>query len=1032
MTKEWNSRIQMWIRTLKKHLYRPVHSMQFTYCTTMEHWDYETAMQADYLPIREGDPWGREWEYAWFQTNFRLGDWAAGKRIVMDLDLGGEATLFLNGSVFGACRADWVSEPYHFLCDNYLTAQSQGNEEIHLVAECYAGHERPAENGEATAGPVGYGYRWKRPESAARTRLGTCTFGVWNEEAYHLLLEIQALYDIWENAGQDSLRVADIGEALQEFTMLVDYSLEENAFQSCLKECRSFLKPYLACTNGSTVPQMHAIGHAHIDLEWFWPIEETERKCARTMAAQIRHMEEYPEYKMLLSQPALYEMIRKYYPELYVKLKEKAQNGQLIPEGGMWAEADTNIPSGESLIRQFLYGKKYFREEFGADNEILWLPDVFGYCAALPQIMKGCGIKYFATAKIFWTYNGGEQFPYHYFEWKGLDGTKIPSFIHVDYNSKTDAAALIGKWKGRRRTESIKRMLVSVGYGDGGGGACRDHIENVRLFQNCEGVPSIFFDHPSHVFQKLKKEQRHTPEYAGELYFQAHRGTYTSQALLKKNNRKCELALREAELWNAFADSSGLRSCPPAAFEEQWKVLLKNQFHDILPGSSIHKVYTHVNKELENVILFAQNQTDAAAKALLGHDTGESALTLFNSLSWDRTAPIRLHDGWQGAQTRNGNILDGQLTKQGLFVQAAIPALGTLTLYPAALPESEPTVFYREKTMENEYLRITFNDYGEISSLYDKESQTQWAAGPLNAMKLYQDIPSHYEAWDLESIRREAVPRTEEKAALTLEEEGPLFCEIKVVKKLNQSTLTQWIRLEKASRKVTFRTRIDWQETQKFLKVNFPVTVTADEMLSEIQFGHVKRPNHTSREYDRDRFEVCNHKWSALIEANRGFALINDCKYGISCRDNTMELTLLKSAVFPDETADKGIQEFTYAFTLWNTPFVSSRVVQDAYELNINILNCRGSRADGSLLMIDRGNIIIDSVKRAEHTENAIVVRMYESMGSSTRAALHVNVPFDECLETDMLEEHPKPLTKDLSSIALSFHAFEVKTLIMK
>lgn len=1028
MTKEWNARIRMWIQALKKHLYQPIGTMQFTYCTTFDHWSYDQALEAPFLPIQEGDRWGSEWEYGWFQTSFKLDDRAKGKRVVMDLNLGGEATLFVNGEVWGTRRADWVSEPHHYLCDNYITRDSLGCEEIHLVVECYAGHDRPEESGIATAGPVPHGYAWHRDNRPNRAVVGKSTYGIWNEDVYHLLIEVQNLYEIWKNADPDSLRVTEIAEALQEFTMIVDFSLEENAFMESIRQCREYLKPILACTNGSTVPKMHAIGHAHIDLAWLWPLQETERKAARTMAAQLRHMDEYPEYKMLLSQPALYEMIREYYPSLFKRLKEKTTAGQLVPEGGMWVEADTNVPSGESLIRQFLYGKKYFREEFGVESEMLWLPDVFGYSAALPQIMNGCGIKYFATAKIFWAYNGGEPFPYHYFDWKGLDGSVTKSFLHNDYSSMTDAGALIKKWKERRHRPGLKRMLVAVGYGDGGGGATRDHIENVRLLNNCEGVPSIFYDHPSNLFQQLDSEYKDTPEYVGELYFQAHRGTYTSQAKNKKYNRLCEQQLREAEIWGTLANIENKLPYPKDSLEENWKTVLKNQFHDIIPGSSIHKVYKMSHKELEGVLESTQYQINSAVRALTA-DT-EDALTVFNSLSWNRNVLVKLPHHWEGAKTADGRLLATQKTADGTYAQVNAPAFGCVSIYPAEQSNSTCNTVIKNNTMENSWIRVRFNDSGEITSLFDKDTETEWASGKLNEMVLYQDIPSHYEAWDIDSMRK-AVAYKNTPANISITAQGPLFCEIKVEKNIGCSAFTQWIRLERDSRTVTFRTAVDWQETQKLLKVRFPVNIHTDELISEIQYGHVRRPNHRSRQIDQDRFEVCNHKWSALAEENRGFAVMNDCKYGISCIHNCMELTLLKSALFPDETADKGLQEFTYAITFWDTPLAESHVVNHAYELNIPATICSGVSPNGSFLTIDNPNIIVDCIKMAENTENAVVIRLYESIGSQSKGALRTRFPVVSCMECNMLEQPQQSRFCASDEITLELRPFEVKTIML-
>lgn len=627
MTKEWESRIGMWINVLKNRLYTPVQELRFSYFTTNEYLTCQQAALQEGCDIREGDAWGKEWEYGWFKSRVTLGNWADGQRVVLDLNLGGEATLFVNGEAFGTRRADWVGERYHFLVDNWLKKTKAEDETVELMAEVYAGHDRPPEVGEATAGPVQRGWNWQHNTKEGRAVMGRCTCGIWNEEAYHLLLEVQVLHDIWKNEQPDSLRRSDLEQALQEFSMKLDLSLDAEAFQQNVQECRALLRPYLECMNGSTAPHMYAVGHAHIDLSWLWPIEETRRKCARTLAAQLRHMDEYPEYKMLQSQPRLYEMVREDYPELFDKIREKVAAGQLIPEGSMWVEPDTNIPCGESLIRQIMYGKRYFRDTFGVENRILWLPDVFGYTAALPQIMKGCGVDYFATAKIFWTYNGGDPFPYHYFDWKGIDGTSVRSFLHMDYSSYTTAEALMKKWRTRRPQQGMKSMLVAVGYGDGGGGACRDHIENVRLLHNCEGVPKITFEHPTVFFKQAEKEYRSVPEYVGELYFQAHRGTYTSQAKVKRGNRRCETALREAEMWAAVAQVQKGAQYPKQELEAEWKQLLTNQMHDILPGSCIHRVYERVLPELEQVRTHAARIAQDSTTALT---EPADALTVFN------------------------------------------------------------------------------------------------------------------------------------------------------------------------------------------------------------------------------------------------------------------------------------------------------------------------------------------------------------------------------------------------------------------
>ncbi len=1028
LDKEWDSRAKMWLGTLKRRLYIPMEEIHFTYRTTFDHLTCGEAMTGQFKPIREGDVWGKPWEYGWFRAELRLGPWAIGKRVVVNLgELGGEATLFLNGQVWGTRRAGWVDEPLHFACDNWITRDARGDETFLLAAEVYAGHEMPPESFGAAAGPVPGGRRWERPNEPDRVRLGKCTFGIWDEEAYHLWLEATVLYEIAQNACQDSLRTAEAEGAIRELTMRLDLTLEGDAFQENVGSCRAFLTPYLQCVNGSTAPVIHAIGHAHIDLAWLWPLEETQRKSARTMAAQLRHMDEYPEYKMILSQPQLYEMIREYYPELFDRLREKAASGQLIPEGGMWVEADTNIPSGESLVRQFLYGKAYFREEFGVESRLLWLPDVFGYSAALPQIMRGCGIDSFATAKIFWTYNGGEPFPYHYFNWIGLDGTCVRSIIHMDYSSETGAEFTIKKWRDRRQRDGLKRLISAVGYGDGGGGPTRDHIENVRLLTDCEGVPKVRFDAPAEVFDLLAQEMEQPPEYVGELYFQAHRGTYTTQARTKKLNRQCELTLREAELWSALASFAGRLPYPEAELEADWKTVLKNQFHDIIPGSSIHRVYERANREQAEVLEDATALSAKAAGALSQEQNG--CVTLFNSLSWPRRAQVPLPEGWEGARTAGSGALPCQRGAGQATVEVTLPPVGAVTLFPAGFRDAPEAATFRDGVLENGLIRAALNERGEIVSLYDKETYTEWTAGPMNVLRLYQDVPGSYEAWDIDSMRPECpIPGN---AVITVRESGSLFCEIQVERTIGKSTLTQFIRLERGSRQITFRTKVDWHETQKLLKVEFPVDIAADELISEIQYGHIRRPNHRSRQLDKDRFEVCNHKWSALAESERGFAVMNDSKYGVSCEHSTIALTLLRSPVWPDETADQGLQEFTYAVNLWNTSLPDSGLVNAGYELNIPVTVLENVSLDGSFLEVSDPNVILNCVKRAEDRENALILRLYESSGSRRRCELQTSLPVVCCETANMLEKPEGRLPIENGSVQLDFRPFEIKTLIL-
>lgn len=694
----------------------------------------------------------------------------------------------------------------------------------------------------------------------------------------------------------------------------------------------------------------------------------------------------------------------------------------------MWVEADTNVSGGEALIRQFMHGKRFFQDEFGVDCELLWLPDVFGYSGALPQIMRGCGIRYFATAKIFWVPNGGTPFPHNTFEWRGIDGTGVLVHLMNDYNSHTDPASLIERWRQRVQKDGISARLVPFGYGDGGGGPTRHHLEFLRRMRDLQGVPRTRITTPNAFFHDLEREGVPDAHYVGELYYQAHRGTYTSQAKTKRGNRKGELALREAEIWGALAAALAGYIYPMEAMDEAWKGLLLNQFHDILPGSSIGRVYEEAEALHTAVIEEAVGIANEAREALV--EDG-SALTVFNSLSWGRDALVALPQGARGAKTADGAPLLSQVTPDGAYAQVPVPSCGWTTIVPLREVPATPLedIVATPTTLENDLLRVTFDASGEITSIWDKEAEREWAAGPCNAFKMWRDLPASWDAWDIDSNYPEFPVALDGEAEIEVVCTGPLMGRLRISRVLNQSRLSQTVTLLRGSRTLVFDSEIDWQETHKLLKVAFAVDVHAQEALHEIQFGHIARPNHRSRPFDADRFEVCNHRWTALVESNRGAAVLNDCKYGVNVIDNEISLTLLKSATAPDMHADKGLQRFTYAFHCWNGCFHESDVVRKGYELNIPVTLQEGAGGSASLLQVDAPNVIVETVKPAEDGSGDMVVRLYEAKRAATRCVLTTALPVASVERTDMLENPIEPVALRAGCVSLDLRPFEIVTL---
>ncbi len=1027
---EWRGRISHWIRTLKDDFYRPLGQIPLEAFRTMEQISPEEALSKPFEPVSPGFSWGDTYEYCWMKSRITLPKAAEGRWIVLKLEPQGETTLFVNGRAFGTYRADWVQEPHHYFSDNILTTCGRAGDTFDLLMEVYAGHFYP-DAGACATGPVLPGSFTDPSMEGARRTLGVCTYGVWNEDAYQLYMDVMTIKTLLEVSDEKSLRASKLAEALRKFTLIVDFEADEDARIRSYREAREAIRPVLEAKNGSTAAKFCAIGNAHLDLAWLWPMHETYRKTARTFAAQLRLIELYPEYRFLQSQPASYEMCRKYYPELFERIVEAAKKGQWIAEGAMWVEPDTNMSGGEALIRQILYGKKYYKEVFGVDSEILWLPDTFGYTGALPQILKGTGVRYLVTQKIFWSYNEGEDFPYHYFNWRGIDGTEVISFLPTSYTYRTDPASLNRIWEERRQLSDLDAFLVPYGYGDGGGGPSRDFVEYLERQKDLEGSPRTVMESPNTFFHELEAEGKPVNTWSGELYFTAHRGTYTSQAAIKKNNRKSELALRELELWGSLAARLAGYAFPAERNEALWKEVLLHQFHDILPGSGIGVIYEEARRRVGAVIEEGRALTQDALKAFTEEGEG---VTVFNSLSFPRREIVVLPDRFaDGATTADGAEVPVDICPGG-HVRALLdlPGVGAVSVFPAKKRDEKKPVSLTETAegfvMENSRVRAVVSREGEVTSFILKESGREFAAAPMNRFLTYKDVPRMFDAWDIDSnyILQEITGEVK----LTARASGDgLAASVEVEGTILGSALHQSIRLAADSTRLEFVTEVDWKELHRLLKVSFPVDVYATEGINEMQFGYVTRPTHRSRQYDKDRFEVCNHRYSALADASHGAAVLNDCKYGISMNGNALELTLLRAAASPEMRADNMVHTFTYAFTAWEGSFAGSGVVRQGLALNVPPVVAEGVMKDFSAFTVDGGNVIIDTVKPAEDGSGDLILRVYEPVQAAGTAEISVHVPAKKAYLCDMLENVQEEIELADGKLRLPFRAFEIKTI---
>ena len=975
--RQWSDRLKIWAEQFPKHYYRPFAPIGLQYFTTFDHIPFETAAQGQYASAPVGMKWGKKWEYAWFRGSIVIPEELAGKRVVFTLNTAEEMLVWVNGRETGA-----IDKKHRYIT---LSRCAKAGETYEIYAECYAGHGIRNEG----AGPVAWGEESVPEPPECQVTLGRSHFGVWNEELYQVAMDYLTLFSLVQKLPEKSLRTMKILEGLKKFTYIADFELPEPELTASVVEAGKILKPLMQCRNGSTVPEYTVFGQSHLDLAWLWPVEETMRKTARTYSNQLALMEEYEDYHFLLCEPPILEWLREHYPQVYDRVTEQVKNGKFYPEGALWVESDTNIPSGESLIRQFVRGKRWYRENLGVESKMAWMPDTFGFSAALPQIMKKCQVPYFATQKLIRQDPECQPFPYNHFRWEGMDGSRVLGHTFKKNNANFQSGDLITRWEEDRvQQENVDGLMFPYGFGDGGGGPTRDMVEMAMRCVDLEGAPRCRMESPVAYFERHPDAEE---TFVGELYLAWHRGTLTSQTKTKRGIRRAETALKQVEY---FLSRKMLAGKPmPENWEQRlddlWKKLLFNQFHDIAPGTSIARVQERAERELGEVC-------GGCRELLEEMGVGGEGLR-HNPHSW----PVRVM----------GTVVPPQ----------SAAAIGANRPTGAAVRRTE-----RGWELKNEYLTCCVNDRGELTGVKRTGSDVEYLAGIGNRFLMFKDVNTCYDAWEMGSMY-EALPVALDGEVTVRSVADELGAGLLVERQLAGSKMTQLILLGHEDRRVDFSTRIHWQEKHKLLKVAFPVNAHAREAFHEIQFGYVKRPTHRSYQTDKDRYEVCNHRYTALTDGAHGAAVLNDGKYGVNVVENEIRLTLLRSAMMPDQNADRGDQQFTYAFYPFDGAFADSGVMQQAAELNEPPLLCHGDDGEGPVFLPDRNNIIVDTVKPADTVENALLVRAYEAMGKRADCTFAVNPKIKNIVETDMLEEHPQSVDPG----HISFGAFEIKTFIL-
>ena len=877
----------------------------------------------------------------------------------------------------------------------------------------------------------------------------------------------------------DSWERTQILTSLDRAFLLLDWRIPgDEAFYESVAAANRTLTEQLAALPKNNSVSVRCIGHSHIDVAWLWRLSDTREKAARTFTTALRLMDQFPEYVFLQTQPQLYDYLESDYPDIYADVTERVKAGQWEAAGGMWLESDCNVPSGESLVRQLLYGIRYFEERFGSRCDYLWLPDVFGYSWALPQILRKSGIDYFMTTKISW--NVYNRFPHDTFVWRGIDGSEVLTHYittpepgnrddnaftrFYTYNGKVLPETVTGIWRNYQDKEINDRLLLSFGWGDGGGGPTRGMLEMRRRLEKMPGVPTVTTGKAGEFFRELGNQVAATDRYVhrwdGELYLELHRGTYTSQAYNKRANRMMENLLRTAEMISTFAGTPTRQSTYPRnEIANSWKIVLRNQFHDILPGSSIAEVYEDARQEYDDAKSLAETAVDSGLQ-ILGESLTASprpAWVVFNTLSWERDECVELP--WQPELENarwtdsDGTALEAErVTRDGrdvalLFVTGVPPHGYTIV---SCVPSPEPSnpaperpFTVSEDAVSTPYYQLEWDETGSLTRIYDKRRDREVIApgSTANRLDVHEDKPAAHEAWEIDIFYKEKVRHVENLTDVTVLECGARRAVIRFRREYGRSTIEQDMILSADHDRIDFRTHVDWQERQQLLKVAFPVNVRASEATYEIQFGTVRRPTHWNTSWDYARFETCAQRWIDLSERGFGVSLLNDCKYGHDVFDNVMRITLIKSGIIPDPRADLGLHEFTYAFRSHDGDWAESGTVELAHRLNAPLVVVpvhppEGTGGKGlagelpstvSFIECRSNHVIVDTIKKAEDSSD-LIVRCYEYAGRRGEAEFRTHYPVAEVYAVDLRETDEAPIPHDGTRFACEFRPYEIKT----
>ncbi|MDR2176852.1 MAG: alpha-mannosidase [Treponema sp.] len=888
-----------------------------------------------------------------------------------------------------------------------------------------------------------------------------CTLEPSVDELYYLLKNM--IFTVMDLPGSDPAK-SRLQNILVEGYKSIDFtSPGSDGFIASVQKALDYYHKGLKAAARQKDVSVSFIGHTHIDLSWLWRYKHTREKGERSFLTALRLMERYPEYLFLQTQAQLYDSIKEDHPELFRAIGKRAAEGRWEASGAMWVEADCNIPSGESLVRQILYGKGFFKKEFGAENTFLWLPDVFGYNWALPQILKKSGIDTFITTKISWSEIN--RMPHDTFIWTGMDGSQVLThFITTPdtgnawfytYNGQISPGTIRGIWDNYRDKGLNQDLLFSYGFGDGGGGVNRDMLENLRAVSNLPGLPAIKTERVDSYLKRLHKKigekgvtdaatgySRILHNFHRELYLEYHRGTYTSQAAVKKINRRLELLYRDAEILQSLAALKTKKWNEDAweKLRQGWKLILRAQFHDIIPGSSIGEVYKDTQRDHQTAMELGKAALENGLAALTGKQ--DDTVTVINTAGWTRGGLVALLPpekgkvlaGIQGVLVTQVSAFSGE--KRVYVWLDHVAPLGSAELrYESAKAAAELPVVrigkggkftVRKTGVDTPFYKLRWDRTGRLTSIYDKQAKRETLSAPGNELQIFEDRPKSNDAWEIEAsidLKREVIGSL---LSLKIEETGPLFTRVRFVWTYHKSTITQDMFLYAAHRRIDFKTRVNWQERSKLLKVSFPVDINAVNARYEIQYGSLERNTTRSTSWDEAQFEVVGHQWADYSEKGFGVALMNDSKYGYDIKEGVMRLSLLKSAEHPDTEADRGLHEFTYSIYVHSGAWHESDLIPLAWDLNAPLVTVPGKILAGNLIEIKTADAALDAIKKTEDGKD-LIIRFHENHGGRSLLEMWFNVPVSGWVETDLME-NPLGAFKKQQAIKRKLGPFEIVT----